>query len=155
VARSLSAKEKLTQLLTALDTDVPQKEAERLAKDVIVRSETLNREFDRSASPWLHNFLVNVGVKQKGLCYHFSDGLYRYLTQREYPHFAFHLVGANIGAYWKEHNALVITAKGQDVEEGIIVDPWRKTGSVFVSKLKDDRAYVWKHRPERGCKRGR
>jgi hypothetical protein len=99
--------------------------------------------------------MVNTGIKKQGLCYHFSDGLYRYLIQRNYPHVTFHLVGAHIGEYWREHNALVITANGQDVNEGIIVDPWRETGRVFVSKLKEDRAYVWKHRPERGCERGR
>jgi hypothetical protein len=153
VATPLYEKEQLTQMLVTLDTDVPRKEAERLAGDVIVRSRMLNREFDRNTSPWLHNFLVNVGLKQKGLCYHFSDGLYRYLIQRGYQHFDFHLAGAHIGEYWREHNALVITAKKGEVQEGIVIDPWRQTGRVFISRLKEDRAYRWKHRPERGCGR--
>jgi len=148
-----TSREKLTHLLRELSPKAPREEVYRLAHDVVRRSEALNRKFERTDSPWVHNFLVNVGLKSEGLCYHFSDGLYTYLRQGDYPHFTFHLVGANIGEYWREHNALVITAKGGDVYEGIVVDPWRKTGGVFVSKLKDDKAYAWRHRPLRGCKR--
>jgi len=152
---SVQYESRLTQLLLTLSPDIPESEAARLARDVMAQSEALNRKFERTSPPWVHNFMVNTGIKKQGLCYHFSDGLYRYLIQRNYPHVTFHLVGAHIGEYWREHNALVITANGQDVNEGIIVDPWRETGRVFVSKLKEDRAYVWKHRPERGCERGR
>ena len=139
-------KTRLTTLLSSLDSRIPQEESHRLAADIIRRSAVLEQAFDRRGNPYLHNFLVNIGVKKKGLCYHFSDGLYTYLIQRNYPHFAFHLAGAHIGEYWREHNTLVITAKGQPFEEGIVVDPWRKQGQVFVSRLKDDRAYVWQHR---------
>jgi len=77
--------------------------------------------------------------------------LYLYLKQKKYPHFAFHLAGAHIGEYWREHNTLVVTAKNGRFEDGIVVDPWREEGKVFVSRLKDDKAYTWVHRPERGC----
>jgi len=60
-------------------------------------------------------------------------------------------VGANIGEYWSEHNSLVIVAKGMLIEEGIIIDPWRKGGELYFSKVKDDKKYIWQHRPSRGC----
>ena len=149
---SNDTKTRLTTLLSSLDSRTPQAESYRLASDIICRSAALEQAFDRTENPYFHNFLVNIGVKKQGLCYHFSDGLYTYLIQGHYPHFAFHLAGAHIREYWREHNTLVVTAKGQPFEEGIVVDPWRKQGQVFVSRLKDDRAYVWKHRKWREVK---
>jgi len=142
---------KLTHLLLTLDSTIPHTEAQHLANDIVWRSKVLEEQFDRSTSPWVHNFMVNVGLKQKGLCYQYADGLYLYLKQKKYPHFAFHLAGAHIGEYWREHNTLVVTAKNGRFKDGIVVDPWREEGKVFVSRLKDDKAYKWVHRPERGC----
>ena len=140
----------LTQLLLAVNKEAPKEEAKRLAEELIQTSAGLEKAFGREGNPYWHNFLVNVGVKQKGLCYHYSDGLYRHLTaQRHYPHFAFHLIGAHIGEYWREHNALAVSAPGEPVLDGIVVDPWRCTGSVYTAKIAEDKAYRWRHRPER------
>jgi hypothetical protein len=143
---------RLTELLSTLDSDVPQEEALRLSEDILYRAAQLERSFGRTTSPRMHNFMINLGLKKKGLCYHYADGLYSYLKQRSYPHFDFHLVGAHIGEYWREHNALLITAKNGVTEDGVLIDPWRVQGEVFVSKMKEDKAYRWVHRPERGCR---
>jgi len=132
-----------------LDANIPEQEAKILSQDILYRSTALERSFDRSTAPWVHNFMVNVGLKEKGLCYQYADGLYSYLKKRDYPHFDFHLAGAHIGEYWREHNTLVVTAKDGNLQDGIVIDPWRKQGEVFVAKLKDDKVYAWKHRPER------
>jgi hypothetical protein len=142
---------RITQALESLGGDVPKEETIRLANDIVARTDVLNRQFDRTNAPKVHNFLVKIGVKQKGLCYHYSDGLYLYLIHRYYPHYAFHLVGAHIGSYWREHNALAVTRKGHKPLEGIVIDAWRKTGDIFVSKVADDKAYHWVHRTDRGC----
>jgi len=144
---------KLVHALDGLKSHASAKETRRLAYDIVWRSAVLNQEFDRTTPPKFHNFLVNIGFKKRGLCYHFSDGLYRYLKARKshYPHFDFHLIGAHIGSYWLEHNALAVTRKGGRVLEGIVVDAWRQTGTVFVSPIGEDRAYRWVHRPNREC----
>lgn len=148
-----TAEMKLADLLEGLDNNASRAERRLLAHDIITRAQQLNREFERSTPPKFHNFLVKTGIKKRGLCYHFSDGLYHYLKEREsyYPHFGFHLIGAHIGSYWLEHNALAVTQKGGRVLDGIVVDAWRKTGTVFVSPVREDRAYRWVHRPSRGC----
>jgi len=132
-----------------LDANTHEEEAKTLSQDILYRSTVLERSFDRSTAPWVHNFMVNVGLKEKGLCYQYADGLYSYLKKRDYSHFDFHLAGAHIGEYWREHNTLVVTAKNGKIQDGIVIDPWRKQGEVFVAKLKDDKSYAWKHRPER------
>jgi hypothetical protein len=60
-------------------------------------------------------------------------------------------MGANIGEYLYEHNALIVMAKGGNIKEGIIIDPWRNAGELYFSKVADDPKYNWKHRPIRGC----
>jgi hypothetical protein len=142
----------LSFLFQSLDSTIHQSEAMQLSKDIFHKTEALTEEFEMTSPPQFHNFLVTVGVREKGLCYHWSDALYVYLSGESYGSFEFHLVGANIGEYFYEHNALVVVAKGQKVEEGIIIDPWRDPPELYYSKVNDDSEYYrWTHRPERGC----
>ena len=141
----------LTSLLHSLDHGIPQKEARGLSQDIFYKTALLTQEFALTSPPVFHNFLVNVGLREKGLCYHWSDALYTYLSKKQYTAFEFHLVGANIGEYFTEHNALVVTARGGKVQEGVIIDPWRDSGALYFSTVKSDVAYQWKHRPARGC----
>ena len=143
--------DRLSTLLYALDKKVPPQESRRLSLDIFQKTQQLTREFELTSPPLWHNFLVNIGVRKKGLCFHWSDSLYLYLKQRGYTHYAFHLVGANIGEYFLEHNALVVIAKGAKIEDGIVIDPWRDSGNLYFSKVTKDKKYKWSHRTDRGC----
>ncbi len=155
VTPPLVSQTKMTQLsllFQSLGSSIQPSEAMQLSKDIFHQTQKLTKEFELSSPPIFHNFLVNVGLREKGLCYHWSDALYAYLSQKKYTSFEFHLVGANIGEYFFEHNALVVVVKGGKVEEGIIIDPWRNSGELYFSKVEDDSEYQWKHRPTRGCR---
>lgn len=143
--------DELSYLIKSLDSTITQDEATALSEDIIYKTEQLRKEFEMTSPPQFHNFLVTVGVKEKGLCYHWSDALFVYLSAKAYDSFEFHLMGANIGEYFFEHNALVVVAKGGKIEEGIIIDPWRDPRALYFSKIEDDPDYVWHHRPKRGC----
>jgi len=149
---SQSKIEELSFLLKSLDNSIPQKESMDLSKDIFYKTKQLTEEYEMTSPPQLHNFFVTVGIREKGLCYHWSDALYLYLSAKKYDSFEFHLMGANIGEYFSEHNALVVVAKGGKVKEGVIIDPWRKPGELYFAKVKDDPDYVWQHRPTRGCR---
>jgi len=142
----------LAQLFQSLESKIPQSEAMQLSKDIFRKTEQLTEEFEMTYPPQFHNFLVTVGIRKKGLCYHWSDALYLYLSKKHYPSFEFHLMGANVGEYLFEHNALVVVAKGGKIKEGIIIDPWRDSGELYFSKVGDDPDYKWIHRPMRGCR---
>lgn len=139
-------------MLQALNTDTPLTESRRLSNDIYHKTAALAKEFSLTSPPSYHNFLVNVGLKEKGLCYHWSDALYLHFKTQKYTYFEFHLMGANISSYWMEHNVLVVTSKGMSPYEGIVVDPWRNSGALYFSKVVDDKAYIWKHRPNREYK---
>jgi len=142
----------LAALLYALGKHISKEESMQLSKDIFYQTQILSEAFKRTTSPLWHNFLVNIGLREKGLCYHWSDALYLHLSKKNYTSFEFHLVGANIGNYFLEHNALVVVSKGGNIEDGVIVDPWRSSTEVYFSKVKEDSAYLWKHRTDRGCR---
>ena len=141
--------QQLTHQLRSLDPAIPQAEAKSLASDLFATTATLVRHYELTAPPLWHNFLVNIGLRHKGLCYDFSDALFLHLRKERYPHFAFHLAVANRGAYFKEHNALLIIAKGKEAEQGLIVDAWRHSGRLYVVPFDKDKTYRWRHRSER------
>ena len=143
--------DKLSLLLQSLDKDISQKQSKKLSKDIFQKTAQLTKAFKLTSPPLWHNTLVGVGLKKKGLCYHWSDALYSYLLSKNYTSFEFHLVGANIGKYFSEHNALVVVSKKCSIKEGIIVDPWRNSGKLYFSKVNKDKKYQWKHRIDRGC----
>jgi hypothetical protein len=144
---------KLAQLLQSLDSDISYDDARYLSQDIFMQTAVLTQKFKMTSPPQYHNFLVNVGLKDKGLCYHWADTLYAYFSKQNHPSFEFHLISSHRGEYWREHNALVVSAKSKKIEEGIVIDPWRHSGILYFSKLKDDIEYHWVHRPSRGCRR--
>jgi hypothetical protein len=46
----------------------------------------------------------------------------------------------------REHNGIVVTAKGQRFEEGIVLDPWRHCGVLAWARVSQDH-YPWKPLP--------
>ena len=143
----------LSKLLQSLDKNIAQDEAMHLSQDLFYETQKLTKEFELTSPPLWHNTLVNIGLREKGLCYHWSDALYAHFLQKKYPHFEFHLVGANIGEYFSEHNALVVVTRGGLIENGILIDPWRNSGKLYFTKIVEDKKYQWKHREERECLR--
>jgi len=45
--------------------------------------------------------------------------------------------------YWREHNTLVVAAKGHGVKDGIILDPWRHSGNLYWTRATEDPKYHW------------
>jgi len=142
--------DKLYRLILTTSNNIPPTEARRLSYDIFQKTAKLTEEFEIVSPPLWHNFLVNTGVRKKGLCYHWSDALFLHLKSQSYPSFEFHLVGANIGEYWSEHNAIVILPKGsKSIEDSIIIDPWRGSGKLYFSIVREDKKYKWSFRKDR------
>jgi len=144
----------LATLLQSLDRRTSYaEESLLLAKEIFRETEKLRQKFKPVSEPHVNNLLINIGIKEEGLCYQWSDALYRHFIQRAYPHYAFHLLVADKGKYLFEHNVMVVTAKQKGVNEkmisGVIIDPWREPGKLYFSKVEEDSGYRWKWRRER------
>jgi len=147
--------QELAALLQTLDSRIPSSEAQALSQEVFLETRKLAQKFNPVSEPHVNNFLINAGLKEQGLCYEWSDALYLHFKQLSYPDFEFHLLVANQGEYFFEHNVMAVMAKDSEVMDGVIIDPWRKPGEVYFSKVKEDTRYTWKHRAKRGCQNGR
>jgi len=151
VATSLSAEQKksisnLTIALKKLSPNTSQQEATVIAYDSVIYSMILANQYGLASPPLYHNYLVNTKKRPRGLCYHWQRDLRSQLRKRRLKTFDLKEGVANEARYWTEHNALIITAKGQPFESGIILDGWRNSGKLLWARVQDDKKYRWKQR---------
>ncbi|MFK5882332.1 MAG: hypothetical protein QM482_08975 [Sulfurospirillum sp.] len=140
-----SSKEKKLEIL--LDTlKVDKNEAKDLAKKAVIHSNILAKKYDLVKPPLFQNFLVNIGLRKKGLCWQFAYDMLSFVKSQNYKSFDCYIGGANVGDYWSEHNVLVVTCKGCKFKNGVLLDPWRNSGDLYFSKIKNDKEYKWKQR---------
>lgn len=133
--------EELTGILSTLAAPAARQEAALLARTAIDYSRQLAEKYRVFASPHLHNILVNTGFREKGLCYQWADELLTHLKSLELRSFDLHEAAAGQGT-WREHNAVVVTGKGGNFAEGIVLDAWRQGGRLYWIPVQDD-TYQW------------
>ncbi len=144
-------------MLTEMDASVDVREARQLAHEAIVHSRRLAKHYRVNTPPWVHNFLVNVHLRDRGLCYQWADDLYAHLDALHLKTLALYPVGANVGRYFTEHNALVVAPSRQTIPlaDSVLLDPWRHSGDLLFLPVKQDRKYRWVLRKERMAHTGR
>lgn len=135
----------LTRQLIALSPTVHPGDAKRLATEAHAISRELARDYQPVASPHLHNFLVNTGLKRRGLCHHWARDLGGRLAALKLRTLVLRW-GIARGGTLREHNAVVVTARGQPFQRGIVLDAWRRSGRLFAAPVTTDR-YPWREDP--------
>ena len=150
--------ELLTAELRGLSDIVDPSEAEELAREAIHYSLILRRLYGVNSPPLLHNFLVNIGVKKRGLCYHWADDLLLHLRQYRFRTLRILPVGSHVGSYWSEHNALAVfpsVPKDFPLANAILLDPWRTGGRLYFIPVGKDPKHPWHLRCDRMPTAGR
>lgn len=138
----------LEEQILSLKKNIPVSEAKLLSKEMTLFSLHLKKEYKLVTPPLYHNFLVNIGFKKRGLCWHFAYDMLVHIKKLDLKSFDYYIGGANINDYWQEHNSLIITCKGCEFSKGIVLDPWRNSGVLYFSKIKNDKRYSWTQRGE-------
>mgnify|MGYP006909109486 CR=1 FL=1 len=59
-------------------------EAKDLAQKAIMQSRKLAQEYHLVTPPLLQNFLVNIGLKEKGLCWQFAYDMLTFVKKQQY-----------------------------------------------------------------------
>jgi len=135
----------LREQLQQLDRRVDAGEATRLAETAVVESATLAREFRAVRPAWFGNYLVNFGLRDHGLCYDWANGLYPCLHKLGLKTLELHLAVARMDTR-HEHNAIVVTARGQSFADGVVLDAWRHSGRLWFGSVGSDK-YPWQPLP--------
>ena len=142
--------EALTQDFAALAPKNPAAAAEArlIARTAIGRSLVLRDRFRPAGPATINNVYINLGWRTRGLCYQWANDLLEPLEALELRHFTLHWGTAFFGIKHKEHNSVVVTARGQPFEEGIVLDGWRCGGRLVWVRVRDDPKYPWRELPE-------
>lgn len=132
----------LMSLGTATDPD----EARRAAQTAVTDSLRLAEEY-RVATParW-HNLLIQMGFRDRGLCFHWTEDLMKHLQALNLKTYQLHWAVAHKGSDLREHNSVVITARDQPFESGLVLDPWRNSGELYWAAVRQD-DYPWEPLP--------
>lgn len=130
----------LRSALVTLAPDVDPREAELLSVTVHTMSRALAREYGVTGDPAVHNFLINTGQRKRGYCAHYVRDIGTRLREMNFKTLVLHW-GAAYAKTSDESNCLVVTARNQPFQEGILLDAWRHGGELFWSKVDQDREY--------------
>jgi hypothetical protein len=130
----------LTKALTGLAADVDPAEAQALSYTAHVTARRLKKEYRVVLNPEFTVFLYNVGLRKRGWCGHWAQDIGKELKKLEPKTLVLHW-GEAYPNTSSENNALVVTARNQRFEDGIILDGWRRAGRLFWCQVKKDDEY--------------
>jgi hypothetical protein len=128
--------------IAALAPGIDPEEARRVANIAYTTGRDLKKEWKVAWPPGLHNFLVNTGQRKGGLCFQFAERLLWRLAAQKWETLEFHWA-ESFERTASEHNVIVVTAKGQDFYQGIILDNWRYGGRLVWGQVVEDPHYRW------------
>lgn len=135
----------LRDRLLQLDSRVNAGEATRLADAAVEQASVLADQYRPVRPPWLGNYFVNWGLRDRGLCYDWANSLYPHLHNLGAETLELHLAVARMDTS-REHNAIVVTARGQQFAEGVVLDAWRGSGRLWFGNVSSDK-YPWQPLP--------
>ena len=128
--------------LVGLSPSVKPEEARRVVFIAYTTGLELARKWDMGASPTVHSFLINIGVKKGGYCHQFATELLRRLEGQNLQTLEFHWAESDAGTD-TEHNVIAVTARGQPFEQAIMLDNWRRSGHLLWGPLTGDPDHTW------------
>jgi hypothetical protein len=136
-ARESEKAEELANQLARLSRRVDPNEAKLLADCAYATVAQLRKEYRMFATPIFNNFLVYHGWRKRGYCYQWSEDLLLALDKLELKTLELHWADTYRDT-WRENNCLVVTAKGQAFEHGMILECWRHFGHLRWNLVPSD-----------------
>jgi hypothetical protein len=129
--------------IAALSKTVRPDEAQRVAQCAYTTGRELRREWQVVWPPGLQNFLVNTGARKGGLCFQWATELLIRLDKLKLETLELHWA-ESFERTASEHNVIVVTARGQPFQQGILLDNWRYGGRLIWGPVTGDPHYQWK-----------
>ncbi|WP_297768108.1 hypothetical protein [uncultured Roseovarius sp.] len=140
---------RLAAAIRALGPEVDPEEAGRAARIAYRHTHELALQYQITDPPLIHNTKVNMGLKPRGLCWHWARDMEDRLRQEEFETLDLHRAIANADNRFRlEHSTAIVSAKDAPYDEGIVLDPWRKGGRLTWAPVTNDETYHWEMRNE-------
>lgn len=140
---------RLANGITALNPTIDPGEALRAADIGINYPKQLRAQYGVTDPPLIHNIKVNSGSRPRGLCWHWAQDMQTRLERENFQTIITHRAIAN--GYTRlliDHSTVIVSAVGDDFEQGMVLDPWRFGGTLYWAPTLQDEKYTWVHRQE-------
>jgi hypothetical protein len=137
---------RLERMIAAMGPDVDPDEAARAARRAFHHTRQLAVEYEITDSPLVHNSKVNMGWKDRGLCWHWAEDMEKRLNAEGFRTLEMKRAIAEGRGVRIDHSTAVITAKGDPFTKGVVLDPWRTGGVLYFATVAEDTRYAWESR---------
>lgn len=134
---------RLAQTVSGFAPDVDPEEARRLAEISYSYARQLAIDYNVTDPPLIHNMKVNMGLRERGLCYQWADDIEARLRQENFRTLEFHRAIANADNLLIDHSVVIVSRKGDTMFQGVVLDGWRDSGKLFWSPVLEDKRYTW------------
>lgn len=138
----------LSLAILELGEGIDPEEAERAARIAIGHARQLAQEYQVSDPPLIHNAKVHMGLRPRGLCYHWAEDMEARLLQENFRTLELHRAISPERLFRLEHSTAIISRKGDSLFDGVILDPWRAGGELFWAPVLADTDYDWRPQDE-------
>ena len=135
--------------IIAIADSIRPENARALAHMLIQSTADLMAEYQTVRPPRYHNLLVHLGLRTRGLCCHWAEDLRLRLLSVNQTAIRFDWLVVHHNKPLHEHNSLVLHAAGAIWREGLVYDPWRKSGHPYWVRVTQDK-FVWQQHPLSG-----
>ncbi len=140
---------RLANGITALNPTIDPGEALRAAEIGINYPKQLRQQYGVTDSAIVHNIKVNAGTRPRGLCWHWAEDMQNRLEQENFQTLITHRAIANAHTRLLiDHSTVIVSAVGDNFEQGMVLDPWRFSGVLYWAPTLQDEKYTWVHRQE-------
>lgn len=137
----------LAVAIQALGPEVDAAEATRAAKLAYTHTKVLAAQYQITDSPLVHNAKVNMGLRPRGLCWHWAEDMETRLRQEGFATLELHRAIANSEVAFRiDHSTAILSRRGDPFDKGIVLDPWREGGTLFWAPVTEDTRYRWRAR---------
>jgi hypothetical protein len=136
----------LSKALATLAPNVDPAEADLLSATAHTTARSLRAKYRVVLNPEFQNFLINIGLRDRGYCGHWTRDIGERLKELKLKTLVLHW-GVYEPGRSGESNCVVITARNQPFQQGIVLDGWRRAGRLYWAKVPKDDEYKWTEDP--------
>lgn len=136
----------LTRTMLGMAPDVDPAEAARASQIAFDYTRQLAAQYEITDPPLIHNTKVNMGLRPRGLCWHWAEDMERRLNAEGFETLEMHRAIAVGRGVRIDHSTAIISRKGDAHQQGVVLDPWRQGGVLFFAPVSEDTRYFWEAR---------
>ena len=136
----------LRQMIFDMGPGIDPIEAQRAAEVAFAHTRELAIQYQITDRPLIHNTKVNMGLKPRGLCWHWAEDMEKRLNAENFQTLEMHRAIAEGTGVRIDHSTAIISRRGDPHTAGVVLDPWREGGVLVYAPVSEDTRYFWEAR---------